>query len=170
MRCTRFGTSPMSCYGVFNRISWFGAFLVFFTGTYRQIYKIKMSHKKSCKINGGGGLIRRKTSENVTLGFTQHWVRWNESCWRLRIGCGACRCHIICHDRCVSNYYVKIWSQSIGENYKTSVAFLLSQTKTFQAALFRVTKHLFFAIRLAEWLAMFCWVQQTAWQDGHCVL
>ena len=38
----------------------FGLFLFFFKGTYRQIYKIKMSHKKSCKINGGGGTNKKE--------------------------------------------------------------------------------------------------------------
>ena len=38
----------------------------------------------------------------------------------------------------------------------------MSQTKNLPDALFRITKHLFLAIWLAEWLAMFCWVRQTA--------
>ena len=51
---------------------------------------------------------------------------------------------------------------SLKSYYKTNVAFLKSQTKNLPDALFRITKYLFLAIWLAEWLAMFCWVKQTA--------
>ena len=38
------------------------------------------------------------------------------------------------------------WQGGLDCNYKTNVAFLKSQNKNFQVALFRVTKHLFLTI------------------------